>query len=69
MLVVAVKQSDGLEIEAVFQSLGPSFDAPVLTSPSGWQRGEQAVARVVDVLDDLYGLPVASGGVGVLEGR
>ena len=35
MLVVAVKQSDGLEIEAVFQSLGPSFDAPVLTSPSG----------------------------------
>jgi hypothetical protein len=31
MLVVA----DGLEIEAVFQSLGPRFDAPVLTSPSG----------------------------------
>jgi hypothetical protein len=26
---------DGLEIEAVFQSLGPCFDAPVLTSPSG----------------------------------
>jgi hypothetical protein len=24
---------------------------------------------VVDVLDDLYGLPVTSGGVGVLEGR
>ena len=23
-------------VEAVFQSLGPSFDAPVLTSPSGW---------------------------------
>jgi hypothetical protein len=36
MLVIAVYQSDGLEIEAVFQSLGPSFDAPVLTSPSGW---------------------------------
>jgi hypothetical protein len=35
-----IKQSDGLEIEAIFrsyfQSLGPSFDAPVLTSPSGW---------------------------------
>ena len=28
-------QSDGLEIEAVFQSLGPCFDALVLTSPSG----------------------------------
>jgi hypothetical protein len=25
----------GLEIEAVFQSLEPSFDAPLLTSPSG----------------------------------
>jgi hypothetical protein len=35
-LVIAVYQSDGLEIEAVFQSLGPRFDAPVLTSPSGW---------------------------------
>ena len=33
MLVMAVKQSDGLEIGAVFQSLGPSFDAPVLISP------------------------------------
>ena len=27
--------TDVLEIEAVFQSLGPSFDAPVLTSSSG----------------------------------
>uniref|UniRef100_A0A8C8F8C6 plus-end-directed kinesin ATPase n=1 Tax=Oncorhynchus tshawytscha TaxID=74940 RepID=A0A8C8F8C6_ONCTS len=27
------------------------------------------LARVVVVLDDLYGLPVTSGGVGVLEGR
>jgi hypothetical protein len=35
ILVMAVYQSDGLEIEAVFQSLGPSFDAPVLTSASG----------------------------------
>ena len=35
MLVMAVKQAGGLEIEAVFQSLGPSSDAPVLTSPSG----------------------------------
>ena len=35
MLVMAVLQSDVLEIEGVFQSLGPSFDAPVLTSPSG----------------------------------
>ena len=35
MLVMAVYQSDGLEIEAVFQSLFPSFDALVLTSPSG----------------------------------
>jgi hypothetical protein len=26
---------------------------------------KQAVVRVVDVLDDLYGLPVTSGGVGV----
>ena len=34
-LVIAVYQSDGLEIEAVFQTLGPCFDAPVLTSPSG----------------------------------
>ena len=33
------------------------------------KRGEQAVAQVVVVLDDLYGLPVTSGGVGVLEGR
>jgi hypothetical protein len=32
-------------------------------------RGEQPVARVVVVLDDLFGLPVTSGGVGVLEGR
>jgi hypothetical protein len=32
---MAVLQYDGLEIEAVFQFLGPSFDAPVLTSPSG----------------------------------
>ena len=27
------------------------------------------MAQVVVVLDDLYGLPVTSGGVGVLEGR
>ena len=27
------------------------------------------MARVVDVLDDLFGLPVTSGAVGVLEGR
>ena len=32
---MVIQQSDGLELEAVFQSLGPSFDAPVLTSPSG----------------------------------
>ena len=31
--------------------------------------GEHAVARVVVVLDDLFGLPVTSGGVEVLEGR
>ena len=31
--------------------------------------GEQAMARVVGVLDDLFGLPVTSGAVGVLEGR
>ena len=60
-------QSDGLEIEAVFQSLCPSFDAPVLTSHSGWKRGEQA--QVVIVLGDLFFLPVTSGVVGVLEGR
>ena len=54
MLLVAVQQSDGLEIESVFQSLCPSFDVPVLTSPSGWKRGEQAVARGVNVLDDLF---------------
>jgi hypothetical protein len=35
MLVVAVQQSDGLEIKAVFQSLIPCLDAPVLTPPSG----------------------------------
>ena len=34
LLVMAI-QFDGLEIEAVFQSFSPSFDAPVLTSPSG----------------------------------
>ena len=28
-LVVTTQQSDGLEIEAVSQSLGPSFDAPL----------------------------------------
>jgi hypothetical protein len=44
-------------------------EAPLLTSPSGWQRGKQAVAWVVDVLDDLLGLPVTSGTVDVLEGR
>ena len=27
------------------------------------------MAQVVDVLDDLFGLPVESGAVGVLEGR
>ena len=27
------------------------------------------MARVVVVLDDLFGLPVTSGGVGVLKGR
>ena len=69
MLVVAVKQSDGLEIEAVFQSLCPSFDAPVLTSPSGWKQGEQVVAQVVIILDYLFFLPVTSGVVDVLEGR
>ena len=31
--------------------------------------GEQAVDRMVVVLDDLFGLPVTSGDVGVLEGR
>ena len=67
--VIAVQQSDGLEIEAVSQSLGPSFEAPVLTLSSGCKRGEQAVARVVVVFDDLFGLPVPSGAVGVLEGR
>ena len=52
MLAVAVKQSDGLEIETVFQSLCPSFDVPVQTSPSGWKCGKQAVARVI--LDYLF---------------
>ena len=56
-------------MEAVFQSLGLSFDAPVLTSPSGWLQGEQAVAQVVVVLDDLFGFAVTSGAVGGLEGR
>ena len=65
--MMAIQQSEGLEKEAVFQSLGPSFDTPVLTSPSGWKRGEQAVARMVIVLGDLFGLPVTSGAV--LEGR
>ena len=35
-LVIGVLQSDGLKIEAVFQSFVPSFDRPVLTSPFGW---------------------------------
>jgi hypothetical protein len=30
---------------------------------------EQAVAQVIDVLDDLFGLLVTSGAVDVLEGR
>jgi hypothetical protein len=30
--------------------------------------GEQAVAQVVDVHDDIFGLPVISGAVGILEG-
>jgi hypothetical protein len=29
----------------------------------------KAVAQAIVVLDDLYGLPVTSDGVGVLEGR
>ena len=31
--------------------------------------GEQVGTEVVVVLDDLFGLPVTSGAVGVLEGR
>ena len=27
------------------------------------------MARVVDILDDLFGLPVTSGAIGVLKGR
>jgi hypothetical protein len=30
---------------------------------------EQALARVVDALDDIFGLPVTSGAVDFLEGR
>ena len=33
------------------------------------KRGEQAVARVVVVLDYLFGHPVTTGAVGLLEGR
>ena len=66
---MAILQSDGLEIEAVFQSLGHNFDAPVLTSPSGRQLGEQAVARVAEVHDDLLGLSVTPGDVYVLKSR
>jgi hypothetical protein len=46
--VMAVQQSDGLEIEAVFQSFGPGFDAPVqilnlaLRSRSLFQKGSKA---------------------------
>ena len=69
MLVMAVKQSDGLEIEKQLLSLCPSFDAPVLTSPSGWKWGEHVLARVVIVLDYIFCLPVTLGGVGVLKGR
>ena len=50
-------------------SLGQRFDAPELTSPSGWCRDKQAVAWVAEVLDDLLGLPVSPGAVDVLEGR
>ena len=42
-----------METEAIFQSLGPSFDAPVLS-------------RVAEVLYDLLGLPVTPGAVDVL---
>jgi hypothetical protein len=49
---MAIQQSDGLKRKAVFQSLGPSFDASVLTSTSGWKRDEQAVAWVVVVLEN-----------------
>jgi hypothetical protein len=43
---------------------------PLFSDDCLWNRqGEQAVARVVVVLNDLFGLPVTSGAVGVLEGR
>jgi hypothetical protein len=34
VLGMDIEQSDGHEIEAVLQSPGPSFDAPILTFPS-----------------------------------
>ena len=67
--MIAFEQYDSLKIEAAFQCLSTSFDAQVLTSPSGWKRGEQVLARLVIVLDDLFCLPVTSGVVVVLEGR
>ena len=44
--------------QAVFQSLGPSFDAPVLIILD---------ASGVNILDDVFELPVTSGAVGVLR--
>ena len=33
---MAVQQADGLEIEAVFLSFGPGFDAPVPSLSARW---------------------------------
>ena len=58
-----------LREKLLFQSVDPSVDVPVLTSPSGWNPAEQAVFSVDVVLDDLFGLLVTLGALGVLEGR
>jgi hypothetical protein len=61
--------SDGLEIEAVFQSLGPSFGALVLSLPSSWYHFKQDVVPVPEVLNDLLGVPVTPVAVDILWGR
>jgi hypothetical protein len=45
------------------------FEILQSSCPLPFARGEQAVVQVVVVLDNLFGLAVTSGAVGVLEGR
>jgi hypothetical protein len=56
-------------VEAIGQSISFSHDAPVLPMSEWWKQGEQAVAQVSEVPEDVLDLPVTPCVVGVLEGR